>query len=778
MSDSTGNYPIVMTQAGALPQAPTDLLAQLIQLVTFGTDPNGNRVMTPSPGYTAGLPGSLIEDISSTDTAALVLCDRARVELINSLTPWGANAFILNQLGQLLGVPSGTTTNVSVGLVFSGTVNFMISRGFVVSDGIVSFVVQEGGIIGALGVSGVLTAVATQGAFTVAAGSVTQIVTSLTGTIQLSVTNPFDGTGGATTETEQAYRVRVLQASIVACQGSAAFLKTLLMNIQGVVLNQVGVQAVGNGGWKVICGGANPDPYAIANAIYQALPDISTLQSSVMAVASVADQCRSGDVGAEPRLCHRAGGDVQRCAGHDAAQHRLLHRDGGQPDHFTIGVNTTSFGAYASGGVIAPNLRNNLITITDYPDVYQIPFVTPPAQSVAVVLTWNAVSILASGPVISQLAATEMVNYMNALAVGQPINLFALEEAVVAGRGRAAGAAVDLVAHRLVGRDQQRAGVTGAGHRADLRRPQVLLHHGSQQDRCDAGLTSTTPFQQDQPSVFPPAAPTTMAGVIPSYLYQQYSDDDNLHAFVNAYNVMAQWFVDWFNGINLAYYPGLRGDMLDWVAGQLCGVRRQSLSMPTIVEIGGYNTAPYNSLAYDEASTVVTTTYCPVNDDVFCRMITWHVYKGDGYRSSTRWLKRRVHRYLNGDYGTPADDDVTFDVSVIHSGTKVTIGVLNSYVAETLQYAIADGVLALPLQYQYEVVYRQFMSPIYRDGAVINEIAQLRATAELLKVKLAGARINGVGTVSATPLGKTGYAQINGVGTLRTSISISGCAAR
>ena len=432
MSDSTGNYPIVMTQAGALPQAPTDLLAQLIQLVTFGTDPNGNRVMTPSPGYTAGLPGSLIEDISSTDTAALVLCDRARVELINSLTPWGANAFILNQLGQLLGVPSGTTTNVSVGLVFSGTVNFMISRGFVVSDGIVSFVVQEGGIIGALGVSGVLTAVATRpGAFTVAAGSVTQIVTSLTGTIQLSVTNPFDGTGGATTETEQAYRVRVLQASIVACQGSAAFLKTLLMNIQGVVPNQVGVQAVGNGGWKVICGGANPDPYAIANAIYQALPDISTLQSSVMAVASVT-QANPGLVTSVLNHGYVTGQVVtfSGVLGMTQLNTGFYTATVVSPTSFTIGVNTTSFGAYAGGGVIAPNLRNNLITITDYPDVYQIPFVTPPAQSVAVVLTWNAVSILASGPVISQLAATEIVNYMNALAVGQPINLFALEEAV------------------------------------------------------------------------------------------------------------------------------------------------------------------------------------------------------------------------------------------------------------------------------------------------------------------------------------------------------------
>jgi hypothetical protein len=100
------------------------------------------------------------------------------------------------------------------------------------------------------------------------------------------------------------------------------------------------------------------------------------------------------------------------------------------PTNFTIGVNTTTFGVYAGGGVLSPNLRNNLITVTDYPDVYQIPFVTPPSQVVQVVLTWNAVSIIASGPVISQMAATEIITYINAVPVGSPINLFAMEEAV------------------------------------------------------------------------------------------------------------------------------------------------------------------------------------------------------------------------------------------------------------------------------------------------------------------------------------------------------------
>jgi hypothetical protein len=271
---------------------------------------------------------------------------------------------------------------------------------------------------------------------------------------------------------------------------------------------------------------------------------------------------------------------------------------------------------------------------------------------------------------------------------------------------------------------------------------------------------------QTQPPVFPPSAPTTMTALIPSYLYQQYADDDNLHAFVNAYNIMAKWFVDWFNQINLAYYPTLRGDLLDWVAGGLYGMQRPSLSMQTFIQIGGYNTAPYDTQAYDEATTISTPTFCKINDDIFCRMITWHHYKGDGYLYSTRWLKRRVHRFLNGPYGVAPDDDTTFDVSVSHSGTTITINVLHSYIAETLEYAIADGVLRLPLQYTYQVKFVTYLGPVFPTGAVINGVGQLRATGELLKFKLAGATIGGVGNLRATPIG-TSRGGINGVGTLR-----------
>lgn len=85
--------PVVLDKSGLQPQSPLSLRAQLLALVA-----------ATNPGYTANLPGSLIEDISSTDVAALALIDSARVELVNSLTPYGANAFLLLQLGNIYGV--------------------------------------------------------------------------------------------------------------------------------------------------------------------------------------------------------------------------------------------------------------------------------------------------------------------------------------------------------------------------------------------------------------------------------------------------------------------------------------------------------------------------------------------------------------------------------------------------------------------------------------------------------------------------------------------------
>src|SRR6185437_8445933 len=129
MATYSYNFPVVITAQGLQPQDPTSLRLQLT-----------SNVGLTNPGYTANLPGSLIEDIASTDVGAIALCDQARVDTVNSLTPNAANEPLLIQLGQVAGVPQGQPSSVSVVLQFSGsTAGFIVSQGWIFSDGTYSY---------------------------------------------------------------------------------------------------------------------------------------------------------------------------------------------------------------------------------------------------------------------------------------------------------------------------------------------------------------------------------------------------------------------------------------------------------------------------------------------------------------------------------------------------------------------------------------------------------------------------------------------------------------
>lgn len=264
------SVPLVMTDAGPQTTPPATLNADLIA-----------GVESQVPDYTANLPGLLIEDVSSTATGALVAIDQARVDAVASVTPYGANAYILSQQGVMLGIPQGTPTNTNVNVVFSGPVGYVFSVGFIVGDGTNQYVLQDGGVIQSGGQTAPLFAVANQsGSWTVPAGTVNQIVTSLPTpyNTEITVTNPTAGiAGNATGETVQSYRSRVMQANQVAGQGTPAYIKTLLQAIPGVTPRLVSILQVATG-WEVICGGG--DPYAVAFAIYQGTLDLSTIVGS------------------------------------------------------------------------------------------------------------------------------------------------------------------------------------------------------------------------------------------------------------------------------------------------------------------------------------------------------------------------------------------------------------------------------------------------------------------------------------------------------------------
>lgn len=169
------------------------------------------------------------------------------------------------------------------------------------------------------------------------------------------------------------------------------------------------------------------------------------------------------------------------------------------------------------------------------------------------------------------------------------------------------------------------------------------------------------------PGNFPPSGPTGMTKVIPSYLYQEYTDDDDLQAFVDGQNALQQNYVDTFNALNLPIYtnPIIAGPLLDWVAQGVYGYKRPWVYAERGFTIGPLNTwqfnerVPINSMVKIQPRGVVIA-----DDDFYKRCLTWHYMKGDGKYFNMRWLKRRIKRFLIGVNGSCPRIDSTDEISI------------------------------------------------------------------------------------------------------------------
>lgn len=166
------------------------------------------------------------------------------------------------------------------------------------------------------------------------------------------------------------------------------------------------------------------------------------------------------------------------------------------------------------------------------------------------------------------------------------------------------------------------------------------------------------------PNDFPVAA--GVQRTINSYLYQEWTQgtgSDDLQAFVNAYNWITQYYIDWFCGASLPVYIDQSGAMLDWVALGIYGFLRPLLPIGSEVAYGEVNSFVVNApnVPVNGWVVVIPDTFFQTTDDIFKRIITWFLYKGDGKQINVRWLKRRVLRFLigeNGIGGYPIPSDV------------------------------------------------------------------------------------------------------------------------
>lgn len=250
---------------------------------------------------------------------------------------------------------------------------------------------------------------------------------------------------------------------------------------------------------------------------------------------------------------------------------------------------------------------------------------------------------------------------------------------------------------------------------------------------------TATPYPPTpQTGTFPPAGPTTLTETLPAYAYQQYDDDEDVDAFFTSYNDLAQDYVGWFAESLLPVYGQQRGSTLDWVAEGLYGIERPSLGSGVARTIGPFNTYAFNTLAYNRRKTIGASDVTATSDDVFQRIMTWNLYRGDGMTFNIRWLKRRIMRFLIGENGSAPNIDETYPISVtygpgviaiaINVGTReITGGALfnrhgfnrvafnalqtvfipasgTQYpLAPVLQEAIRAGVLQFPFQYQVSI---------------------------------------------------------------------------
>lgn len=196
--------------------------------------------------------------------------------------------------------------------------------------------------------------------------------------------------------------------------------------------------------------------------------------------------------------------------------------------------------------------------------------------------------------------------------------------------------------------------------------------------------------------------------ILPAYPFVQYNDDPYVVAFFDAFNDIAQGYLDAFRGLSLPFWPSplLTGYLLEWAVLGIYGQRRPAQQLVHWQKADGpYNTVEYDQIPYAHLSNFRNGQYEFMNDDIFKRVLTWNFYKGDGFQFSVPWLKRRIARFIHGKDGVDPPVRNTFDVSVTVNNGLYTLGIpdYGDGVANELKGAIQQGFVKLPFMYRFDI---------------------------------------------------------------------------
>ena len=175
--------------------------------------------------------------------------------------------------------------------------------------------------------------------------------------------------------------------------------------------------------WVVMCGGG--DIYEMAGAIYKSAGDISRLKGADLNVTGITN-ASPGIVTTDITHGFSSGQviNISGVTGMVGINNVPLTITVLSPHTFSIGIDTTASGSWTGGGLITPNLRNNVVTINDWPDNYLIPFVIPLQQLVTIKFEWATESTnYLTDATISSLVSEPVIQYVNSIYAGKPLNI-------------------------------------------------------------------------------------------------------------------------------------------------------------------------------------------------------------------------------------------------------------------------------------------------------------------------------------------------------------------
>lgn len=199
----------------------------------------------------------------------------------------------------------------------------------------------------------------------------------------------------------------------------------------------------------------------------------------------------------------------------------------------------------------------------------------------------------------------------------------------------------------------------------------------------------------------------TTQDIIKAYSYVQFSDDEDISAFISSFNQYAKSYLDWFNSAPLAVYTNssLSGDLLDWCVNGIYGIYRVPITTAQTKDIGPLNTYPPNYIPFNAEKRESSYSGQVMTDDIFRRVVTWDFYKSDGMQWSIPWLKRRIARFIHGigNFSETGDISVSTNISGYYDIKIYSRNSTDYAIATQLALIIESGIVNLPLGYKFNV---------------------------------------------------------------------------